>query len=375
MKQKIETKKLVYISLSFSTYKNKIKGQIDAWKSKGYLSELLSIETESNGSYSLIKYTFDKKIHRVFVYEGKSKKEVFKELGRIVTNDYNSSEILIYIRRLGINIVYFGKYLSKLSSKIIYEIPTFPIDTGTSFIKRLGLYCENFFLNYYVYPKAELIPVFVQAKDSKLKEKFFPLQNAVVVENEISKINNVNNDSFNFVFFGNLQKWHGLQKFISEFLVFEGENVILSIYSSETDEFKFLKNKYKSENNIFFYDAISLLELENKLDGNVIGIGGLDYESRGADIDTSLKNKDYTALGIPFIYKLTDLSFINYKYGLKISNTDFNGKLIIKIISWYKSIHYPGMNQEIKDYAIQYLTYDKQIELILRKLNKCNIFQ
>lgn len=368
MKKEIDAKILTYISLSYSTYKNKINGQIEAWKKRGFHCFLLSIETTNNGCYILVEYQFDSTISSSIIAETKNKKTIYKELSHYILKNYDKESNIIYIRRLGINLLFFGPYIKGFKSKVLYEIPTYPIDSGTNFIRKIALMVENFYFYKFIYSKITGIPVFKQSLKAKEWEKFISLENSVVVSDVYHDFGNQNNTNYSFLFFGNLQDWHGIEKFIDELNRYEGDNIFLNLYSSNTDSYKKLVQKYKNSKNIKFNQSISFEDLENKLVGNVIGIGGLNYESRGAELDTSLKNKDYAALGIPFIYKLPDLSFQDYSYALKISDSDFDGNLITKIIDWYDSIYFENLNNTIKDYARINLTYDKQIDRIIRKL-------
>ncbi|MGT2721166.1 hypothetical protein [Streptococcus porcinus] len=369
MNAKIGLNKIIYITLSYKTYKNKIDGQLEAWKRRGFDCLLLSIESNSEGLFSLIEYKFgSEKITSVVRFSNLRKKQLYRQLAIHFSENYDSINNILYIRRLGINLIYFGRYIKQFKSKILYEIPTYPIDSGTSFFRKVALKIENIYFDKRVYPYLAGIPVFIQSFREPFKEKFIPLENAVKVLKDKVYFENQGNNQLTFIFLGNLQKWHGLEKFIEEIKVFSKKEVKLEIFSSNTETYAKFKKMYCNIENIIFNDAITFAELEDKLTGDLIGVGGLDYESRGAEVDTSLKNKDYAALGIPFIYKLPDISFQNYPYALKLENRDFNGTLVTKVIRWYNSIYTPTMNQKIKNYALSNLTYDNQVEKVIRKL-------
>ena len=98
-----------------------------------------------------------------------------------------------------------------------------------------------------------------------------------------------------------------------------------------------------------------------------IGVGGLAYHKRGATIDSSIKSKEYCALGLPFLYEVPDMAFdkeweYHYKIPSDESPVDFE-----KVINWYKSLpkeHSVVMHK----YAEDNLQFDNEVRDIERRL-------
>ena len=361
-------KKLVYFSISYSIYKNKIMGQIEAWQKKGFECCLFSIENIA-GQY-VVYYYEGKDIrmnHKNELYATSKKGAAIRFVFNYILKEYNNEGTYIYIRRLGINIVFSNLFFSKSKSKILYEIPTYPIDSGTTIIRKASVAIEKMFFYTMVYPHIKLVPAFIQKETKRLPSKFVPIQNAVLplAINE----NRIYSEYYTFLFVGNLQMWHGLEFIISKIIEYRGnKKVKLMIYSSETECYKMLQKKYKEYKNIIFCGKEEVETIYQSLTQRTIGIGGLNYAQRGATFDTSLKNKDYTAMGIPFVYSLRDLSFENYHFSYKIQLNASNNNLIDDIINWYCSIEADDMVEKIQCYAKENLTYDKQIEIVYRRL-------
>ena len=358
--------KLLYVSITYALYKNKIDGQLEAWERKGYECDLLSIETVDD-LYVVVLYKNDR-VHKEITYQSYRKKEALHEMFRIMKEKYNDRNIVIYIRRLGINIIYTNNFFASSKARIVYEIPTYPIDSGTNFIKKIALVAETIYFYFFVYPYLQVVPACIQKETKFLPSKYEPIHNAVRVS-EDRPIFIKNDDCYTLLFIGNLQPWHGLEKVIKELLYYDGDaRIKLNIYSSPTNYYQELKKKYEEKNKILFCGSCSISNIEKNINSKTIGIGGLEYTTRGAVCDTSLKNKDYASLGIPFIFSLQDLSFTDYKYAYRISNTDFDGQFIDRIIAWYNTIYDENMYRIIKQYARVNLTYDEQIEHVLRRL-------
>lgn len=359
---------ITYVTIAYDLYKNKILGQLNAWKRRGVYSSLLFVERVSDG-YRLVlreNATDESAIDKELALTVNKKDAVYK-LFQYLSANANDKEELIYIRRLGISIIYSGRFFEKIQSKVIYEIPTFPIDSGTNFIRKLILSIELKYYEKKVYPYIMAEPACIQKKMDNLPGKMVAINNAVEVNQKDTLPRQA--DEYTFLFFGNLQPWHGLDAFLDAVKDYRGRRRIeVTVYSSETACYSELLEKYTGFNNIHFCGKAESGLIEASNTNKTIGIGGLAYESRGADYDTSLKNKDYAAMGIPFIFVLPDMSFIDYKYAYRI--TDIKGISIDAIIDWFTSIYTDNTYSEIKKYARSNLTYDKQIEELYRMIEK-----
>lgn len=216
------------------------------------------------------------------------------------------------------------------------------------------------------------MPAFVQRNTRVTPSKIIPIYNAVNVLETNDEIRKRDSGRYTFLFVGNLQQWHGLEKFANLVVNYKGKyDIALKIYSSDTECYKELFSKYSCFDKIVFCGLEKMSAISKTIDKKTIGIGGLDYSKRGAEYDTSLKNKDYAAMGIPFVYSLKDLSFNEYLYGLQISGDEINDKLIDRIILWFESIDSEDLGAKIQEYAKKNLTYDKQIETVYRRI-ECN---
>lgn len=361
-------KQLVYCSIAYSLYCNKINGQIQAWRRLGFACSLLSIELMNN-RYCVFFVEGDELDKKNELFSSSSKKKAVAFAFKYLLNAFNSYDTYIYIRRLGINLLYTGNFFKKTKSRIIYEIPTYPIDCGTSFLKKLAVMIEQMYFNVFVYPNIDAMPAFVQKDCRKHPSKLVSVYNAVNVLDVDGK---KDSSRYTFLFVGNLQKWHGLESVIKLVVEYKGTfDIELKIYSSNTDCYQDLLSKYSFSKRIHFCGRESMKNISQTVTRKTIGIGGLDYSERGASFDTSLKNKDYAAMGIPFVYTLKDLSFIDYPYGLQISKGDVNNELIDRIVLWHQSIESEDLSSLIQEYARMNLTYDKQVETVYRKM-ECN---
>ena len=106
----------------------------------------------------------------------------------------------------------------------------------------------------------------------------------------------------------------------------------------------------------------------NKSEDYDIGLGGLKYHIKGAKYDSSIKNKEFCAMGIPMVAASIDKSFNdNFKYLYKI-NADNNNFSISDIIDWYESLDKKIIKQEMKKYAEEELSFYKLYKEMFEKI-------
>jgi len=359
---------ITYVTIAFDIYRNKIIGQINAWQRRGYFCSLLFLE-RTETAYKLISRNnaVDEDYLDVVIATCAKKRQAIKKLFEYLKKHLNNKDEIIYIRRLGINVIYAGNFFKRIKAKVLYEIPTYPIDSGTTFLRKVALSIELLYFKMYVYPYIFAEPACVQKKIKKLPKKMIEINNSVEVSTK--NIKPKMSDEYTFLFFGNLQPWHGLECFLQEVEKYTGsKSLFVKVYSPPTDCYIKLSDKYKNSKKIKFCGKSNSQTIEIHNTNKTIGIGGLAYQTRGADYDTSLKNKDYAAMGIPFIYTLPDLSFPNYKYSFCLKK--LNEINLDKIIEWFTSIYTEDMYLQIKEYARSCLTYDVQIEKICGLVEK-----
>ncbi len=360
--------KLIYLNLNFHNYKNKTTAQVIAMNELGYQVSVISTEGMKIQLYEFIDLQFELR------YERKpfnNRKQFHKNLNiflRNVVEEINPK--YIYIRRLMINCIYYKKSLKLLSKKslIIYEIPTFPYDKST-FKNNFYSFLENIYLNIFLKKYINHIGVILQKK-VRLNSKMVEFNNGVDCNLfELKKVNNIISGHFEMVFVAHLCNWHGLDRLIKGIFNYNGNlELKLHIISNNTEECKMLKNyvlEKKLENNIFFLGEKNNSEIFNYIKTSHVAIGSLGYHRRGAKLDTSLKNKEYCAMGIPFIHSIEDTSFnYEFKYKFKVSNDDCD-IIINDIISWFKSIENDEYSLYMRDYALKKLNWNESFKQIL----------
>ena len=369
----------IYIVYDFENYKNKIYGQLTAMSNYGFNTYLLKISSEGICTFS---YFCDEreeiietlKIDNYSMHSTKSKKILGDHLETLLEK-YNFK--LIYIRRLGMNISGWSLILKKIkkdNSRIIYyEIPTFPFDKVNSYKGTIVQYLEKTYFKFFVYRYVDWIPVVIQ-NDCKLDKKMIEFNNAINPKfiNESYRYPEKVNGSFKIIAIAHVNYWHGYDRALRSIAAYKGDLTIsLCIISNETKELRNLKQLSKKlgiEKNIEFKSYEEIKDIKSVANKFHIALGSLGYWRRNGKYDTSIKNKEYCALGIPFILANVDKSFSKsfaYQYKVQSDDSIFDME---EVIEWYRKIAETDYKKNMIDYATKYLGYELQMKEVLRDL-------
>jgi hypothetical protein len=98
-----------------------------------------------------------------------------------------------------------------------------------------------------------------------------------------------------------------------------------------------------------------------------MGIGSLARHRSNIDKIKTLKNREYAARGIPFIYSETDDDFENMPY-IKKEKADDSPINIDELIKFYKSVTL--CPEEIRNTILNKLSWKNQMDLVIQKSNE-----
>ena len=107
-------------------------------------------------------------------------------------------------------------------------------------------------------------------------------------------------------------------------------------------------------------------DLDHLFNSCDFGIGSLGRHRVGIDKIKTLKNREYAARGIPFVYSETDTDFDQKPYVLKVP-ADETPIDINHIIQFYKGLSTTPI--EIRE-SIRNLSWKNQMEIVLKEVFK-----
>ena len=296
------------------------------------------------------------------------------------------SAISRYVKDNHINIVYIRsnhnanpftirmvKQMKKYGAKVVMEIPTYPYDSeyeAQGMSKQI--FQDRLFRNHL----AKQLEAIVTFSDY---EQIFG-QRTIRISNGIDfdsvKMKNTINDTskeLNLIGVAEIHEWHGFDRLVKGLADYysKSQNYIVRFhvvgyfFSAEIEnEFKKIVTDNHMEDYVILYGKKHGQELDSLFEKCDFGIGSLGRHRVGIDKIKTLKNREYAARGIPFIYSETDSDFDTKPYVLKAS-ADESPINIEGIINFYKKISISPI--QIRD-SIKELSWEHQMRQVTKKI-------
>ncbi len=285
---------------------------------------------------------------------------------------------LVYIRKPvgGAGIIFLKTLLKKLKNnkccKVVFEIPTFPYEKeiNTARLKISDLILKSCLPFTYKY-----IDVITYMGDKYEKIWGVPtlrIANGIdlnfinVVRTELKPLN----DEFIFVGVARLSFWHGYDRLIKAIYNYKGKYTLkFIIVGSGEPEMSALQEKvrqYGIQDNILFTGSKSGNELDAIYEQAHVCVDSLGRHRSGSFYNSSLKSKEYTAKGLPFIKSHMDDSFLDVDFIFDVT-PDEKDIDVKEIIQWYSllSLDTPA---RMRHFAHDNLSWDIQCKKILNEL-------
>jgi glycosyltransferase involved in cell wall biosynthesis len=282
---------------------------------------------------------------------------------------------IIYVRRILPITFKLIKALKSFKEKgitVLYEYPTFPWEKEMLRNKQLIFYVIDKLL--YKFLVKSVSKVVVVGTKGSLSDKYIEISNAISLNRIPKRIPTENNKkTINLLGVAHVSLFHGYDRLI------EG----LKSYYNSQNEYQIVFNivgpvdkrlnlegmveKYNLNNYVKFLGYKTGSELDRLFNEADIGIGCLGVHRKGIHYLNSLKNREYAARGIPFIFSECDVIIEQKKpnFILKMSENDMPIN-INDIIAFYNSPK--DSVEEIRKFANESLSWDTQMKKVYDNL-------
>lgn len=277
----------------------------------------------------------------------------------IKKNNYD----FLYVRHIpGFNSVLFFLITllvkNKNKIKINIEIPTYPF-SGEDKSSRL-----NSFINHVVEKNYKRTINSITYMGTSCKKIWginaIEFDNGVCIENYKLLEKKQLDDCLHIIGVGSLDYWHGYDRIING--IAESEVKVIFHVVGDGKEFNALKalaNKLGVDKNVIFYGKLHSDRLDAVFNAAHLAIDSLGRHRSGNNYNSSIKSKEYTARGIPFIQSHLDKAFLNANFVLKIPADETNIKFD-EIIHWYNNMNVTPV--DIRSFAIKHFQWQSQFE-------------
>ncbi len=366
----LSSKKILFIThnkenLSDGVWK-KIVSQVSALRDMGAYVDFIYFDAEmnisiDNGTSGTI--ILPPPLHKFLFY-------------RVVSKNLNVDYDIVYARKPhgGLYSVFFSCFVNRIkeckSCSLVLEIPTYPyareIKNFKDRISELFFsLCKRKFIK-----DVDLI-TYMGGEVSKIWGV-----NAVKIANGISLQGNplINEkktcDKFIFTGVANLAFWHGYDRLILSVLNYEGDREIyLNIVGGVNDEYNRLSSICKdhvNSNRVIFKGQLQGEELDKVFNVTDVCVDSLGRHRSGNNENSSIKSKEFTAKGLPFIKSHIDSSFFNVDFVYDVSPDDSLID-IDEVIEWRNNLP-NGFSIKERNYASSNLTWEKQFCKVLSEI-------
>jgi hypothetical protein len=179
----------------------------------------------------------------------------------------------------------------------------------------------------------------------------------------------------NLIGVAEIHRWHGFDRIIKGLANYYSKrqdyivkfHVVGYFFSAEGEaEFKQIISENHMEDYVILYGKRHGKTLDQIFDWCDMGIGSLGRHRVGIQQIKTLKNREYAARGIPFIYSETDSDFDDKPYVLKAPANDLPID-IPKIIDFYKKLSMSPI--EIRN-SILDLSWNHQMKHVINEIYK-----
>ena len=253
------------------------------------------------------------------------------------------------------------------------EIPTYPYDKEKDSFART---IQRFIDRIYRYKFASYIDKIVTFSSQKyiFSRPTIRISNGVDFDNIKLKTNtNDTNKELNLIGVAQIHTWHGFDRLIKGLSNYYKTNpsyivnfhLVGPFFSEiEKNEITHLVELNNLTNHVIIHGERNGKALDNIFDSCDMAIGSLGRHRSGITNIKTLKNREYAARGIPFVYSETDDDFENMSYILKVphDNSDIN---INELILFYNNLI---INPTEIRASISHLSWNNQIKNIIDQI-------
>ncbi|HIP48876.1 MAG TPA: glycosyltransferase family 1 protein [Lutibacter sp.] len=355
---------------------NKIKNQIKAFRHHGFDVDF-SYLIKENGFLKKRKYNNDiiSSIEGNYHAQKYGYKYFYKELFSKITEQ---GVDIIYIRYTHFANPLFIKFLSKLKKKrikVLLEIPTYPYDSeykNVKFKQKLFLIIERLSRNFFKYYCDKIVTV---SSDTKIfGTDTIIISNGINIDKIKLKKKKQKPGEYRLIGVANIRFWHGFDRMIKGLHdYYSDKKNITKVYfdiigdssNKESLEYRNMVKEYRLQEFIIFNGVIKTENLDPYFDKANLAVGSLGIHRIGLNEANPIKNREYCAKGIPFMYAMIDRDFDEKHFIHKVPDDDSN----ININAVIKFLEESNFSLESeREYAEEYLTWNSQIKKIIAQM-------
>lgn len=298
---------------------------------------------------------------------GKIQKRI--EFGSIVSYAKENHIDFVYIRsnhNANLFTIRMVRRMKKAGMKVVMEIPTYPYDDEYVNKSMQRQIIQDKLFRYRLARQLDAIVTFSE-EDYIFGQQTIRISNGIDFDSVRRKAAlNDTSQELNLIGVAEIHRWHGFDRLISGLAAYysvpRDYNVIFHVVGYffspiEEQEITNIIREHHLEQYVILYGKKHGQELDAIFDKCDFGVGSLGRHRVGIDHIKTLKNREYAARGIPFIYSESDSDFDDKPYVLKVP-ADETPVDIEQIVRFHRQMTMTP--QQIRD-SISHLSWKHQM--------------
>jgi hypothetical protein len=265
------------------------------------------------------------------------------------------------------------KKMKKTGMKVVMEIPTYPYDSE---YEAQGMSRQIFQDRIFRNQLAKHLDAIVTFSDYDeiFGQRTIRISNGIDFSNvKVKATVNDTSKELNLIGVAEIHRWHGFDRLVKGLAQYYSKpqkyivrfHVVGYFFSAEGEAaFKKMISDNHMEEYVILHGKKHGVELDKLFDKCDFGVGSLGRHRVGIEKIKTLKNREYAARGIPFVYSETDSDFDNRPYVLKVP-ADESPVDINKIIEFHHQIVLSPT--EIRT-SIQTLSWENQMKRVIEDI-------
>lgn len=321
--------------------------------------------------------------HRVWMVDGKVLADLGKGVGAKIRKRIDYEPLLHYIIVNDISFVYmrsehnatpflirFVKRLRDRGVKIVMEVPTYPYDQEYSTFKMIiSLFWDKLFRKRLA---RQLNAIVTFSNETKIfGQDTIRISNGIDFSSIKLKQNNHVEDELQLIGVAEIHFWHGFDRVVAGLVDYYNKSLnkckvhfhIVGEFSGEREKNEIvpLIEKNLLGNHVTLHGHMFGKELDALFDEMNFGIGSLARHRSGITFIKTLKNREYAARGVPFIYSEIDEDFEKMPYIMK-APADESPINMHQLVDFYHSLR--TTPDKIRN-SVMHLSWKNQMQKIL----------
>ena len=264
------------------------------------------------------------------------------------------------------------KALKKNGTRVVVEIPTYPAEKEKSpsmFHSLCKIYTD--FWWRHAEQDCALFTLIGEHADTYHGRPAINIDNGIQVENIPLRNHPVGQEEpYHILALASMCNWHAYDRVIegiAQMDVEKRKRVVLDMVGGGGDgslaEWKELTKLRGLQEQVRFHGYRSGDELNELVDAASIGLGTLGLYRKDFSSDSSLKNREYMARGLPFVYAGDDSALEgNEPYVLKIPNND-TAVDMDAVLTFMKDVEaHPQYREKMRKHAKEKMSWERQFD-------------